>query len=80
MTMIWRVVTERAGRTTRESGVTSTELEREEFRYGAESIHVLWDGIEWLRNDPERDIVAIIQEHPLLSILEPKKFPLDPDL
>jgi len=66
---VYRVVTERDGATTKEPGKTSTELLREEHRYAAETMQEVWDAIDWLRNDPERVLLAVIEEAPAITVL-----------
>jgi len=69
---VFRVVVERDGETTKEPGKVSTELVREEFRYAAETMSEVWDAIDWLRNDPERTLLAVIEEAPAITVLTPK--------
>ena len=59
---VFRVVVERDGETTREPGKVSTEAIRDSFIYAANDINDVWDSIEWLRNDPERLVVAIVSD------------------
>ena len=66
---VYRVVTERDGATTTEPGRTSVELVREEFRYAANTIQRVWDAIEWIRNDPERTLLAVVEEAPSIDVL-----------
>ena len=68
---IYRVVTERDGETIKEPGKTSTELVRDEYRYAAETIQEVWDAIDWLLNDPERTLLAVIEEAPSIIVLTP---------
>ena len=69
---VYRVVTERDGETTREHGKVSTELVREDFRYAAETMQEVWDAIGWLRNDPERTLIALVEEAPAITVLTPR--------
>jgi hypothetical protein len=71
MVKIFRVVTERDGETTAVPGTgkRSTEIERMDHRYAAETITEVWDAIDWLRNDQEQTVIAIIEEHPAITIL-----------
>ena len=69
MMKVYRVVTERDGATTKEPGKTSTEIMREEFRYAASTIDEVWEAIARLRNDPERAVIALIEEAPAITIL-----------
>jgi len=71
---IFRVVTERDGETTVTpgTGIRSTEIQRMDHRYAAETITEVWDAIEWMRNDQEQTVIAIIEEHPAITILAAK--------
>ena len=66
---VYRVVTERDGAATKEPGKASVELLREEFRYAANTMQEVWDAIEWLRNDTERTVIALIEEAPAITVL-----------
>ena len=66
---VFLVVVENDGETTREPGMVSTEIKRMDIRYSAESIEQVWNAIEWLRNDPERTIMAIVEESPSITVL-----------
>lgn len=66
---VYQVVYEHDGATTSEPGVRSTEINRVVARYAAEHIDEVWKAIEWLRNDEEQTIIAIIEEHPAITIL-----------
>ena len=68
---VYRVVTERDVATTKEPGKVSVELLREEFRYAANTMQEVWDAIEWLRNDQERAVLALIEEAPAITVLIP---------
>lgn len=68
---IFRVVTERHGLTIKAPGISETEMKREEFRFGADSLQEVWDHIGWLREDPTSEIVAIHEEHPAIDIIKP---------
>lgn len=68
---VYRVLAERDGKTTKESGESRTELVREEFRYAAETIQEVWDAIGWLRDDPEYTVLALIEEAPTITVLMP---------
>jgi hypothetical protein len=70
---VYRVVSERDGVTVRIAGAgkTETEILREEYRYAAESIEDVWKAIEYQRNDPEMTVIAIIEEHPAITVLAP---------
>ena len=67
---VYRVVTERDGATIKEPGRTSVDLVREEFRYAANTIQRVWDAIDWLRNDPERTLIAVVEEYPSIDVLQ----------
>lgn len=66
---VYRVVTDRDGDTTKTNGKTATEIVREEFRYAAEDMSLVWQEISWLRNDPERTLIAIVEEAPQIKVL-----------
>lgn len=66
---VYRVVTERDGVTVKAPGATSTEVIREEHRYAAETLQQVWDAIAWIRDDPERDLIALHEEHPQIDVL-----------
>lgn len=66
---VYRVVYEQDGETTRVPGKVSTEINRVEVRYAAEHIAAVWDGIDWLRNDEEITIIAILEEAPSITVL-----------
>ena len=68
---VFRVVTERDGETTREPGKTSTELVRETLLYAADTMQEVWDAIEWLRSDPERTLVELVEVAPAITVLTP---------
>lgn len=70
---VFRVVVERDGETTREPGKTSTEVIRDSYMYAANNINDVWDSIEWLRNDPERLVVAIVEEFPAITVIKEKE-------
>jgi len=66
---VYRVVTERDGAMTKEPGEVSVDLLREEFRYAADTMQEVWDAIEWMRNDAERTVIALIEEAPAITVL-----------
>jgi len=66
---VYRVVTERDGAATKEPGKVSVELLREEFRYAANTMQEVWDAIEWMRNDTEHTVIALIEEAPAVTVL-----------
>ena len=68
---VFRVVTEHDGATTKEPGKISTEIVRSEFRYAANTMQEVWDEIAWLRNDPERTLIALIEEAPAITVVTP---------
>lgn len=70
---VFRVIVERDGETTREPGKTSTEVIRDSYMYAANDINAVWASIEWLRNDPERLVVAIVEEFPAITIIKEKE-------
>lgn len=68
---VFRVVTEYDGPTTKEPGRTSTEVVRREYRFAARNMQQVWKHIAWLRNDPECTIIALIEEAPSITVLDP---------
>ena len=74
---VYRVVTERDGATMKQPGLTSIEMLREEFRYAANTMQEVWDAIEWLRNDTECTVIALIEEAPAITVLMPMETNVD---
>ena len=70
---LFRVVTERDGATTKEPGRSSTEIVREEFMFAAASIEVVWQAIDWIRDDPERSLMAIVEDVSMVTVLQEAK-------
>lgn len=68
---VFRVVTEEDGKTITAPGISETERKRAEYRYAAENISEVWEAIAFLREDQERDIIAIHEEHPGITVLPP---------
>ena len=66
---VFRVIDEQDGATTKEPGKIATEIIRSEHRYAANTIQEVWDAIAWLRNDPERTVIAVIEEAPSIIVL-----------
>jgi len=66
---VYQVVYEHDGETTTALGKKSTEITRMVIRYAAEHIAEVWEAIEWLRNDEEQTIIAIIEEAPAITVL-----------
>jgi len=66
---VYQVVYEHDGETTTEPGKKSTEIKRVVARYAAETMAEVWDAIEWLREDEEQTIIAIIEEAPAITVL-----------
>jgi hypothetical protein len=68
--IIFRVIFERDGATTKEDGKTSTEIVRSEHRYAANEIETAWaHAVDYTKQVPDERIVAIVEEHPLLAVL-----------
>ena len=67
MLKVFRVVTERDGETTKESGERSTEIIRSEYRYAADAIGQVWEAAMTLPDDEQ--VVAIYEEHPAITLL-----------
>ena len=70
---IFRVVVEHDGPTTSGQGRTSTEILRSDYRYAAESIKDVWAAISWLLDDPERNVVLVMEEAPAVIVLDAAK-------
>ena len=68
---VFRVVTEYDGKSIKDSGVTRTELIREQILFASETMTNVWEAIEWMRLDPERTIVEISEAAPAITILSP---------
>ena len=66
---VFRVVTARDGYTVKAPGVSETEVRQVDRRYAAKTIEEVWDRIEEIRNDPEEELIAIIEEHPSISVI-----------
>jgi len=66
---VYQVVYEHDGEITAEPGKQSIEINRVTVRYAAEHIAEVWEAIEWLRNDEEQTIIAIIEEAPAIIML-----------
>lgn len=66
---VFRVVTERDGYTVKAPGVSETEVRQVDRRYAAKTIEEVWNKIEAIRNDPEEKLIAIIEEHPAISVI-----------
>ena len=62
---------DRDGEATREHGRRSTEIVREEHRFAADTMQQVWDAIEWMRHDPERTLIALVEEAPAITVLTP---------
>ena len=68
---LYRVITERDSHVyINDSGKGVTEILRKEHRYTADSIQDVWDAVEWLRTDPEVTIIAIIEDAPLVTVVQ----------
>ena len=68
---VFRVVTERDGETTKQTGRTDTEIVQSDYRYAAETMGQVWAEInrkDFAFND--EIIMAIVEEHPMIKILE----------
>lgn len=66
---VFRVVTQRDGNTVKAPGVSETEIRQINRLYGADTMQQVWDEIESIRNDPEEDLIAIVEEHPAIQIV-----------
>lgn len=52
-------------------GVSETEIKQVDRRYAANTMQQVWDAIADIRNDPEETLIAVIEEHPAITILTP---------
>ena len=68
---IFRVVTQRDWNTVKAPGVSETEIKQVDRRYAANTMQQVWDAIADIRNDPEETLIAVIEEHPAITILTP---------
>lgn len=68
---VFRVVTQRDGNMVKAPGVSETAIRQIDRRYAAETIQQVWEEIAPIRNDPEEDLIAIIEEHPAISVVPP---------
>lgn len=66
---VYRVTTERDGETTRVPGHTSTELLQHSHYYGADSIEAVWEEIRWLRDDPEIEVLGVVEVLSALTVI-----------
>ena len=67
---VYRVVIERDGETTKKPGETSTEIIRTEIRFAADEMEQVWVAMEKRLELGVETIIAIIEEHPAIIILE----------
>lgn len=65
----FRVVTHVEGDTTKVDHKLSTEIREVNSYYVAETMEQVWEAIELDRLDENIELIAIIQEHPVLAIL-----------
>lgn len=66
---VFRVVVEREGNTIKEPGVVSTEVIQDNYRYAAETIEEVWAATKRLRDNPERTVIAVVEEFPAITVL-----------
>ena len=66
---VYRVVYEEDGETTTEPSKRATEIIRIELRYVAENISQVWEAIDWLLNDREKRLIALVEESPAITVL-----------
>ena len=72
---LFQVTTERDGNTVKAPGVSETEVIRDTMFFVANSIDEVWSHIGWIRDDPERELIAISEAAPAVTVLaatEPK--------
>lgn len=67
---VYQVVYEYDGETIAAPGKRSTEINRMVMRYAAEHITEVWEAIRWIRNDEEKTVIAVFEEHPAITVLE----------
>jgi hypothetical protein len=70
---LFRVVFEKDGKTIKELGKTSAEIIRTEIFFVADTMDEVWQGIEFIRNDPEKTLIAVIEDQPAVFIIEKGK-------
>lgn len=68
---VFRVIIERDGKTRKVDGVKTTEIDRAEYRFAAETMEEVWEEILWIRDDVEKTLIAIVEEAPAITILTP---------
>jgi hypothetical protein len=66
---VYRVLLDRDSETTKEPGIAITKTQREDIFYAADTMEEVWDEIEWLRDDPNCNVVAIFEEYPSIHLL-----------
>lgn len=66
---IFRVIYEEDGTTHKEDGKNVTDVRRVDVRYAAATMRQVWDAIEHIRNDPEKTLIAIVEESPQVTVL-----------
>ena len=49
------------------------EIVRKELRFAAYNIEDVWDKIEWIRDDEEQTVIAIIEDAPAIVVLPRKE-------
>lgn len=72
---LFQVTTDRDGNTAKAPGVSQTEVIRDTMFFVADSIEDVWEHIDWIRADPERELIAISEAAPAVTVLaatEPK--------
>ena len=67
---IFRVVYNEDGKTIKEPGIVSTEIKQMNVFYAAETMQQVWDDIEYIRNDVERELIGIIQDQSAVTVLK----------
>lgn len=72
---IFRVVTERDGIITKQPGKVDTEILQSDYRYAAVNIQQVWIEINRLLISEEETVVAILEEHPSIILLNNQYIP-----
>ena len=67
---VFRVITEKDGETTKLPGNVTADIIQTDYRYAAEEMGQVLEAINrWIDNE-EETVMAIIEEHPAITILE----------
>ena len=69
---LFQVTTDRDGNTVKAPGISETEIIYETLYYAADNIEDVWNHISWIRNDPERVLIAIAEAAPQVTVVKPE--------